>query len=127
MRVPLQWLREMIDVTLPIDELADRLTLGGLEVTAIDRIGEWWDAERIVVGEVQGVRPHPNADRLVLVRVRLGADEEIEVVTGAPNLPVGTFGQKVVFAKSGARLIDGYADEERHVTLKPAKIRGVRS
>jgi len=127
MRVPLQWLREMIDVTLPIDELADRLTLGGLEVTAIDRIGEWWDAERIVVGEVQGVRPHPNADRLVLVRVRLGADEEIEVVTGAPNLPVGTSGQKVAFAKSGARLIDGYADEERYVTLKPAKIRGVRS
>jgi len=111
MRVPLQWLQEMVDVTLPVDELADRLTLGGLEVTAIDRVGEWWDRDRIVVGEVVAVRPHPNADRLVLVRVRLGVDEEIEVVTGAPNLPVGTSGQKVVFAKSGARLIDGYADE----------------
>ncbi len=127
MRVPLQWLQEMVDVALPVDELADRLTLGGLEVTAIDRVGEWWDRDRIVVGEVVAVRPHPNADRLVLVRVRLGVDEEIEVVTGAPNLPVGTSGQKVVFAKSGARLIDGYADEERYVTLKPAKIRGVRS
>jgi phenylalanyl-tRNA synthetase beta chain len=127
MRVPLQWLREMIDVKLPISELAERLTLGGLEVTAIDHVGEWWDREKLLVGEVLGVREHPNADRLVLARVRLGADEELEVVTGAPNLPIGSKGQKVAFAKSGTRLIDGYAEEERWITLKPAKIRGVRS
>ncbi len=127
MRVPLQWLREMIDVHLPIPELAERLTLGGLEVTAIDQVGEWWDREKLVVGEVISVREHPNADRLVLARVRLGPEEEIEVVTGAPNLPIGSKGQKVAFAKSGARLIDGYAEEKRYITLKPAKIRGIRS
>jgi len=127
MRVPLQWLREMIDVELPIPELAERLTLGGLEVTAIDHVGEWWDREKLLVGEVLGIREHPNADRLVLARVRLGPDEDLEVVTGAPNLPVGSKGQKVAFAKTGARLIDGYAEQESWITLKPAKIRGVRS
>ena len=74
MRVPLSWLREYVDITLPLPELSERLTLAGLEVGAIDIIGLPgselpWDPERIVVAEVVAVKPHPNADRLVLVEV----------------------------------------------------------
>jgi phenylalanyl-tRNA synthetase beta chain len=61
------------------------------------------------------------------VTVDYGAGEPLEVVTGAPNLPVGTSGQKVVFAIAGARLRDGYAETVQYQTLKRSKIRGVPS
>lgn len=127
MRVPLSWLRDYVEITLPADKLAERLTLGGLEVDGIDRVGEEWSREHIRVGQVVSVRPHPNADRLVLVTVDYGAEAPLEVVTGAPNLHVGDAGQKVVFATVGARLIDPYADTLRYQTLKRSKIRGVAS
>ncbi|NPV09364.1 MAG: phenylalanine--tRNA ligase subunit beta [Anaerolineae bacterium] len=127
MRAPLSWLREYVDIDLPVEELAERLTLAGLEVKAIDRIGDWWDRERIVVGRVVRVEPHPNADRLTLPVVEYGNNEAIQVVTGAPNVAVGSSGQKVALAMAGARLIDGYAEERRWITLKPSRIRGVAS
>jgi phenylalanyl-tRNA synthetase beta chain len=74
--------------------LADRLTYGGLEVNAIERIGENWSREFIFVAQVAQVRQHPDADRLVLVTLDYGRDKPLEVVTGAPNLHVGDKGQK---------------------------------
>jgi len=127
MKVPLSWLREYVDITLPLDELAERMTFAGLEVNAIERIGEDWDRDHIVVGQIVEVRPHPNADRLTIAVVDHGAAEPQAVVTGAPNIRVGDRGQKVAFAREGARLIDGYAEEHRYITLKPVKIRGVLS
>ncbi len=127
MRVPISWLKEYVDITLPIEELAERLTLAGLEVEQIERIGDWWDRDRIFVGEVVEVRPHPNADRLVIAVVNYGASEPMAVVTGAPNLRVGDRGVKVAFATAGARIIDGHAEGRQMVTLKPGKIRGVLS
>lgn len=127
MRVPLSWLKEFVDITLPVDELAERLTLAGLEVKSIERIGDWWDRERILVGQILAVEPHPNADRLTLPVVDYGGPEPIQVVTGAPNVRVGDRGQKVVLALEGATLIDGHADDGRRFTLKASKIRGVRS
>ena len=127
MRVPLGWLNDFVSWDMDLDELTRRLTLGGLEVTAIERIGEEWDATKIFVGQVVSVRQHPNADRLTLVTVDYGRDESLEVVTGAPNLRPGDAGQNVVFATVGARLIDPYADTLKHATLKKTKIRGVVS
>ena len=127
MRVPLSWLSDYVEIILPVEELAERLTLAGLEVATIERVGEKWDPEKIIVGEIVEVRPHPNADRLTIAVVDYGASEPQAVVTGAPNLVVGDSGQKVVFAREGAELIDGYSDVERYIRLKPATIRGVRS
>lgn len=127
MRVPLSWLREYVSWDVTLDELTQRLTFGGLEVDAIEQIGETWDETKVFVGQVVQVRPHPDADRLVLVTVEYGAAEPLEVVTGAPNLHVGDSGQKVVLAVAGARLIDPYADSLQYKTLKRSKIRGVAS
>lgn len=127
MKVPLSWLKEYVDITLPIEKLAERMTLAGLEVAAIEQVGAEWDRDKIFVGEILEVRPHPNADRLVIAVVDYGAEEPLAVVTGAPNVQVGDSGQKVAFAKAGARIIDGHAEELRYFTLKPATIRGVRS
>jgi phenylalanyl-tRNA synthetase beta chain len=127
MRIPLSWLRDYVDITLPVEELAERLTLAGMEVESIERIGAEWSRDHIFVGQVLEVKPHPNADRLTLARVEYGTGSPLTVVTGAPNLLVGSSGQKVAFAIAGARLIDGYSEKLRYITLKPAKLRGIRS
>ena len=134
MLVPLSWLKEYVDIDMPTAALAERLTLAGLEVGTIEQVGDWWDPETIIVGQVVGVSPHPDADRLVLVDVDYGGEETERVVTGAPNLftyrdeaelPI----IKVAFARAGAFLIDAYSDKlpRPKKKLKPSKIRGVKS
>jgi phenylalanyl-tRNA synthetase beta chain len=131
MKVPISWLKDYVDITVPLDELAERLTLAGLEVAAIVQIGDWWDREKIVVGEVQEIRPHPNADRLVLADVDYGGDELEQCVTGAPNLfpykGAGRVSLKVAFAMEGSELYDGHKEGFVKTRLKRTKIRGIPS
>lgn len=140
MRIPLSWLKDFVDITIPVQELAERLTFGGLEVESIEYIGVpapgrkgasadtlAWDRDKILVGQLVEVKPHPNADRLTLAVVDYGAGEPIQVVTGAPNIRIGDKGQKVVLALEGARLYDGHKPGRELMTLKKSKIRGVES
>ena len=116
MRVPLSWLREYVDVDLSPRELANQLTMRGMEVNAIETGGaDWTD---VVVGRVLQVDRHPNADTLWLTRVDVGeAGGELEIVCGAQNLEVG---QLVPAALVGA-VLPGDRRIER------SKIRGVVS
>ena len=88
MRVPLSWLREYVDVDLTPRQLAEELTVRGMEVGGIGTAGaDWTD---VVVARVLDVRRHPNADALWLTRIDVGTSGgEIEIVTGADNLRVG--------------------------------------
>ena len=118
MKVPLSWLKQYVDVDLPAQDLAHRLTMAGIEVGEVEVIGGW---SEVFVGHVTGVRPHPNADRLRLCVVSTGF-EDLEVVCGAPNVAVG---QNICFAKVGANIYNTHT--ERHEVLEAAKIRGVES
>ncbi len=152
MKLPLSWIKDYVDISLPIDELAHRLTMAGLEVEEITYVGLpmpgsnpsglqqsemkvsglSWEADKIVTAAVLEVMPHPNADRLVLCRLDDGQQEHI-VLTGAPNLyPYKGQGPlahplKVAYAKEGARIYDGHQPGQVLTTLKRAKIRGVDS
>jgi phenylalanyl-tRNA synthetase beta chain len=119
MKVPLKWLSEFVPVTESVDRIAERLTMAGIEVGSIERIGASWQG--VMVALVKEVLPHPNADRLRLVTVDFGSGTNT-VVCGAPNVAAG---QKVAYACLGAQLIDGHTGEP--ATLKAAKIRGVVS
>ncbi|MBI2846600.1 MAG: phenylalanine--tRNA ligase subunit beta [Chloroflexi bacterium] len=119
MKVSLKWLKEYVQITAPVKELAHRLTMAGTEVSGITTVGGSWD--KVSVGYVLAVDPHPNADRLRLATVDLGG-EHMTVVCGAPNVAPG---QKVPFAREGAHLFDGHTG--KLTELKPAKIRGVLS
>ena len=119
MKVPLNWLKEYIDITLPPAELAERLTMAGIEAKGMQAIGGRW--ANVVVGRITAVNPHPNADRLHLPTVDVGTGQPT-VVCGAPNLTVG---DKIAFAFVGAELIDGHTGQRAR--LKTAKIRGVES
>jgi phenylalanyl-tRNA synthetase beta chain len=130
MKVPISWLKDYVDFTLPVNELAERLTLAGLETERIERIGVEgaelpWDPEKVVTAQVLEVKPHPNADRLTLATVDYGRSGPYTVVTGAPNLKVGDRGQKVAFALEGAALYDGHQPGRVPMTLKGRAIRGV--
>src|SRR5579859_5298961 len=134
MKVPVSWLKEYVELKQPLQQLADRLTMAGLEVEGIEREGDWWDPETILVGRVVAVKPHPDADKLVLVDIDYGAGAPEQVVTGAPNLfqykGVATLPVlKVAFARAGAVLIDAYSEKTPRPKkkLKPSKIRGVPS
>jgi phenylalanyl-tRNA synthetase beta chain len=154
MKIPLSWLKDFVKVELPVEELARRLTLAGIEVEALHFVGLplpegtgmpasghrhetvitglAWDPATIVVGELLEVMPHPNADRLVLCRLNDGMEEHT-VLTGAPNLfdykGKGRLAQplKVAYAREGARLYDGHKPGQELMVLKRTKIRGIES
>ncbi len=102
MRVPLSWLRDYVDVQQTPEQLAERLTLLGMEVKGIESSGADW--QNVVVGELLAVERHPNADRLSLTRVTTGSREPLEIVCGATNIAVG---QRVPVALPGAVLPGG--------------------
>jgi phenylalanyl-tRNA synthetase beta chain len=119
-KVSLKWLRSYTPAAGPVDELAQRLTMAGVEVSDIYRIGESWT--NVYVGQVTDLRKHPNADRLLLATVDYGNGRSITVVTGAPNLAVGA---KVPLALTGAMLFNAHVNQMQE--LKPTKLRGIVS
>jgi len=119
MKVPFSWLREYVSVSLSAREIAERLTMAGIEANVTEATGQSWN--KITVGQIVALEPHPNADRLQLATVNFGQGQS-KVICGATNIQVG---DKVAFAQVGAELIDGHSG--RPAKLKPAKIRGVTS
>src|SRR5688572_27321336 len=118
-KVPVSWLREYVDITIPVDELATRLHMSSTEVKAVER--PWWD-DKIRVGRVQGLEKHPNADKLQLATIDFGDGPPKTVVTGATNLSVGDI---VPFADEGAEIIDGHTGARARLRGKP--MRGIKS
>jgi phenylalanyl-tRNA synthetase beta chain len=151
MKIPVSWLKDFIDLDgLSIEDIARKLTLAGMEVDEIlyaglpmpvykegekhefKTNGIAWDKEKIVVAEIREVKDHPNADKLTLLDLFDGEQDQV-VLTGAPNIfhlkgkgklekPI-----KVAYAKEGSVLYDGHAEGQQLMTLKRAKIRGVDS
>jgi len=98
MKITLNWLRELIDVGLSASEIADTLTMAGIEVESVEERSPPWTG--VEVAEVLDVAPHPNADRLRLCRVRRAGSEAL-VGCGASNMRVG---DKVALALPGTVL-----------------------
>ena len=115
MNVTLNWLKNYIDFEFSASELADRLTMLGIEVESIKQPGT--ELEGVVVGSVSSIKPHPNADKLVLCQVDIGETEELQIVCGAPNVREG---MHAPVATIGATLPIG-------LTIKRAKLRGETS
>jgi len=115
MIVSLEWLKEFIEVSLPTGALADLLTEAGLGVEDIRQSGG--DFPKVVVGQIVGSDPHPDADRLSVCQVNDGTSEPRQIVCGAKNYQVG---DKVPVALPGAVLPGNFK-------IKSGKLRGVRS
>jgi phenylalanyl-tRNA synthetase beta chain len=123
MRISLDWLSDYLPTHLSIAEIGERLTATGLEVEK----SEVFDAlpgglRGIVVGEVREVRQHPNADRLRVTKVDVGAPEWLNIVCGASNVAEG---QKVAVAMVGAELFPTGSDKP--LVIKKSALRGEAS
>jgi phenylalanyl-tRNA synthetase beta chain len=114
MRVPLSWLADHVDVDVPAATLAEKLTFAGVEIETIHRVGD--DLAGILTARVLEVTQHPDADRLVLVRIDAGGEERL-VVCGARNFAPGDV---VPWAAPGAKLPGG-------VEIGRRKVRGALS
>ena len=114
MLVSLKWLEDYIDLELSAEELADRLTMAGLEVDEIQTLAPKFSG--VVVAKILSVRPHPNADKLSLCDVTDGV-ETYPIVCGAKNIHAGDV---VPLAKAGAVIPGGY-------TIKSTTLRGEKS
>ncbi|HKL88020.1 MAG TPA: phenylalanine--tRNA ligase subunit beta [Salinibacter sp.] len=99
MDISYRWLNRYVDHDWTPDELAEELTMAGLEVETVAPIGQYLDG--VVVGHIQNVREHPNADKLVLCDVDLGNGEPVQIACGAPNVAAG---QKAPVAPVGTTL-----------------------
>ncbi|MBD2020252.1 phenylalanine--tRNA ligase subunit beta [Leptolyngbya sp. FACHB-36] len=119
MRISLNWLRELVDITLSPEELAETLTMAGFEVEDIEDRRTW--ADGVVVGYVLDRQPHPNADRLSVCQVDIGAATPSTIVCGAANVATGLY---VPVATLGTVLPKVSPDG---LKIKPAKLRGVAS
>jgi phenylalanyl-tRNA synthetase beta chain len=114
MRVPLSWLADHVDVDVPAATLAEQLTFAGVEIETIHRVGD--DLAGILTARVLEVTRHPDADRLVLVRIDAGGEDR-SVVCGARNFAPGDV---VPWAAPGAKLPGG-------VEIGRRKVRGAVS
>lgn len=145
MKISLNWLRDYVAVDMSVPELAERLTIAGLEVESVRLFGvptpdglrvkqvepgPIWDRDKIVTAQVIHIEKHPEADKLKLVDLEYGAPEPKRVVTGAPNIAVGDSGQKVILGLTGSKLFDGHTkpgEPKKLAELKPTKLRGIPS
>ncbi len=108
------WLREHVALDATSEELEHRLTMIGLEVEGVERLGERLDG--VVVAKILSCEKHPQADRLQVCRVDAGQGEPLQIVCGAPNARAGLLAP---LAMVGAKLGD--------ITIRAAKLRGVES
>lgn len=115
MKLTQQWLQEWFNSSIPVGDLADRLTMAGIEVESMKPMAPHFS--QVVVGKILVVAPHPNASRLNCLTVDIGRSEFLEIVCGAPNVAVG---MKAPCALVGAELPGG-------LVIAPVILRGVRS
>jgi phenylalanyl-tRNA synthetase beta chain len=120
MQFPESWLREFCNPPLTTQQLADTLTMGGLEVEDLRSVAPPFT--KIVVGEIKEAVQHPDADRLRVCQVDVGQGSLLNIVCGAPNARVGI---KVPCALVGAELPPG--DDGKPFLIKIGKLRGVES
>jgi len=122
MKVSYNWLKQYIDISLPVNEVGDILTEIGLEVEGVEKFESIpGSLEGIVVGHVKSREKHPDADKLAVTTVDIGGDSDVQIVCGAPNVAAG---QKVVVATVGSTLYPLNGDPFK---IKKAKIRGQES
>lgn len=115
MKVSLNWLKEFVGIDLGVDELAHRLTMLGLEIESVERPGA--EITKVVIGKILDIKPHPDADKLVVCQTDTGEANPLQIVCGAKNMKAGDL---VPTAVLGATLPGGFEIGKR-------KMRGIES
>ena len=125
MNSALSWIKAYVpELECTDQEYFDRMTLSGTKVEGFTRLDK--NLEKIVVGKVESIEKHPDADKLIVCRVNVGS-ETIQIVTGAPNVTVGALVPVVLDGGKVAGGHDGAPLPEEGIPIKAGKLRGVES
>ena len=125
MNAALEWIKAYVpDLECTDQEFMDKMTLSGTKCEGYERMDK--NLEKIVIGQITKIEKHPDADKLIICQVNIGT-EEIQIVTGAPNVKVG---DKVPVVLDGGKVAGGHDGgplPEDGITIKAGKLRGVPS
>ena len=125
MNTSLSWIKAYVpDLDVTAQEYTDAMTLSGSKVEGFEALDA--DLDKIVVGQIQKIERHPDADKLVVCQVDVGTGELVQIVTGAPNVKEG---QKVPVVLDGGRVAGGHDGKKTPggIKIKKGKLRGVAS
>lgn len=125
MDTSMKWLKDYVpDLNVSDQEFMDAMTLSGSKVECYNRLDA--DVDKIVVGQIKKIDKHPDAEKLVICQVDVGADELLQIVTGAPNAVVG---MKTPVVLDGGRVAGGHDGKMTPggIKIKKGKLRGVES
>ena len=124
MNTTLSWIKAYVpDLDVTAQEYTDAMTLSGTKVEGYTRADA--DLDKIVVGQIEKIEPHPDADKLIICQVNVGT-ETVQIVTGAPNVKEG---DKVPVVLDGGKVAGGHDGKMTPggITIKKGKLRGVES
>ena len=125
MNTSLSWIKAYVpELDVDAQEYMDAMTLSGSKVEGYEKLDA--DLEKIIIGQITKIEKHPDADKLVVCQVDIGAGEDVQIVTGAPNVKEG---QKVPVVLDGGRVAGGHDGKKTPggIKIKKGKLRGVVS
>ena len=125
MLVPVKWIKDYVDIDANAEEYGDTMTMAGITLETVRYFGK--ETEKVVVGKIEKIEKHPDADKLVVCKVDVGAGAPIQIVTGADNIFEGAY---VPVVLDGGRVpgpLHGHEKEEGGSVIKAGKLRGVES
>ena len=125
MNTSLAWIKALVPgLSVTEQEYMDAMTLSGSKVEGYKKLDA--DLDKIVIGQIKEIKPNPDADKLIICQVDVGAGENIQIVTGAPNVSEG---DKVPVVLEGGRVAGGHDGNltPGGIKIKKGKLRGVES
>ena len=125
MLVPIEWLNDYIKLDVSDEEFCDRMIMSGSNLETCEHFCE--EMENVVVGKILKIEKHPDADKLVVCQVDTGADEPVQIVTGAPNVFEGAYVPVALHKSRIPGPLHGQPKQEGGVKITKGKLRGVAS
>ena len=125
MLVPIEWLNDYIDIDVSDEEFCDRMIMSGSNLETCEHFCE--EMDRVVVGKIEKIEKHPDADKLVVCQINVGEEELIQIVTGAPNVFEGALVPVALHKSRIPGPLHGQPKQEGGVKITKGKLRGVES
>ena len=125
MLVPMEWLNDYIDPGVSTDEFCDRMIMSGSNLETCEELGT--GMERVVVGRIAKIEPHPDADKLVICQMDVGEEDLVQIVTGAPNVFEGAYVPVALHKSRIPGPLHGQPKQEGGVKITKGQLRGVVS
>ena len=125
MLVPIEWLKDYTDINVDTKEFCDRMIMSGSNLETCEYFCE--EMENVVVGKIEKIEKHPNADKLVVCMINVGKEEPVQIVTGAPNVFEGAYVPVALHKSRIPGPLHGKEKEEGGTKITKGKLRGVES